>query len=94
MTPNNERDVNDFRPGLEENVRRVVAISALRRIHKLIAEREREMRLLKTRVVPIAFFVMLVIAVLVWLYFNPYLWAAGIPDYSVPMCAPAGSVTI
>ena len=94
MTPNEKQDVNDFRPGLEENVRRVVAISALRRIHKLIAEREREMRLLKTRVVPIAFFVMLVIAVLVWLYFNPYVWAADIPDHSVPMCGPPGSVTI
>lgn len=91
MTPNNEQDVNDFRPALEENVRRTVAISALRRIHKLIAEREWEMRLLWTRVLPIAAAVMLVLAALIWLYFNPW---SGVATYSVPMCAPAGSVAI
>ena len=92
MTPNNERDVNDFRPALEANVRRVVGIATLRRIHKLIAEREREMRLLRTRVVPIAFAAMLVVAALIWLYFNPYLWMTGAP--ALPMCGPPGSVTI
>lgn len=77
MAPNTEKDVNDFRPALEENVRRTVAISALRRIHKLIAEREWEMRLLWTRVLPIAAAVMLVLAALIWLYFNPWSGAAG-----------------
>jgi hypothetical protein len=72
MEPKPERDVNDFRPALQENVRRVVAISALRRIHRLIAEREWEMRMLWTRVLPVAAAVMLVLAALIWLYFNPY----------------------
>jgi hypothetical protein len=78
MEPDTEKkDANDFRPALEENVRRVVAISALRRIHRLIAERERELRLLRTRVLPIALAVMLVLAVLIWLYFNPWTGGAG-----------------
>ena len=67
-----KKDANDFRPALEENVRRVVAISALRRIRRLIAEREWEIRLLWTRVLPVAVAVMLVLAALIWLYFNPY----------------------
>jgi hypothetical protein len=94
MTPNTERDVNDFQPALQENVRRVVAISALRRMHRLIATWEEEKRILRRRVLPIAAVLMLVLAALIWLFFNPYLWAANAPDYSVPMCAPEGSVTI
>ena len=94
MTPNTEQDVTDYREALDANVRRVVGFAALRRIHKLIATWEEERRILRTRVVPIAAAVMLVLAALMWVYFNPYLWTAGIPDYSVPMCAPAGSVSI
>ena len=94
MTPNAEKDVNDFRPALEENVRRVVGIVALRRIHKLIATWEEEKRILRTRVVPIAAAVMLVLAVLIWIFGNPYLWMVGAATYTVPMCAPAGTVAI
>ena len=77
MTAINEKEANEFRPALEENVRRVVAISALRRIHKLIAEREWEMRLLWTRVLPIATVVLILVAILIWIFGNPYRWWSG-----------------
>ena len=75
MTPNSEREVTDYRPALEANVRRTVAIATLRRIYKIIAEREREMRLLRSRVLPIAAIVTTIIAALIWIYANP--WAAN-----------------
>jgi len=77
VAPDKQQDVPDYREALEENVRRTVAISALRRIHKLIAEREREMHLLRTRVVPIAAIVLILIAVLIWIFGNPYRWWSG-----------------
>jgi hypothetical protein len=70
MTPDNDRDAD--RVAREENVRRVVAFAALRRIHKLIATREEERRILRTWIVPVAAVVMLVLAVLIWYYANPY----------------------
>ena len=87
MAPNNEQNVNDFRPVVEENVRRIVGIAALRRIRRLIDEREEEMRLLRTRVVPMAAVALFVIAALIWILFNPWSGVAIDPCVTVEPAA-------
>jgi hypothetical protein len=79
-------DAND-REVIESNVRRIVGIAALRRVHRLIGEREETDRALRNFVAPIAAFVMILVAVLIWTYGSPRIDnkpAAG----PLPECSP------
>lgn len=85
MTPRTEQSVTDDREMIEPNVRRIVGITALRRIHKVISERRDEERIMRTRVAPIAAIVMIVIALLIWTFGSPYTDEARAP---LPECSP------
>lgn len=85
MTPDTERNVADDREVIESNVRRIVGIAALRRIHKLISDRKDEERVMRNVVAPIAAAVMIVIAVLIWHFAGPYMDDEAGP---LPECAP------
>ena len=77
--------MTDDREVIESNVRRIVGIAALRRIHGLISDRQDEERVMRNVVAPIAAAVMIVIAVLIWHFASPYPDDAGGP---LPECAP------
>jgi hypothetical protein len=85
MTPHTEQSVTDDREMIESNVRRIVGMTALRRIHKLISERQDDDRILRTYVAPIAAVVMIVIAALIWTYGSPRSEPATGP---LPECSP------
>ena len=85
MTPHTEPSVTDDREMVESNVRRIVGITALRRIHKMISDRRDEERIMRNRVVPIAAIVMIVIALLIWTFGSPYTDEAHAP---LPECSP------
>lgn len=85
MTPQTEKSVTDDREVIESNVRRIVGIAALRRIHKLITDRKDEERILRTVVAPIAAVLMIVAAALIWHFASP--WADGM-EAPLPECAP------
>jgi hypothetical protein len=76
-------DAND-REVIESNVRRIVGIAALRRIHRLIGDREETDRALRNFVAPIAAFVMILVAVLIWTYGPRF----AEPKGPLPECAP------
>ena len=85
MTPNNEQSVTDDREMIESNVRRVVGFAALRRIHKLVSDRQDEERIMRSVVAPIAAVVMIAIAVLIWTYGSP----RADPEFGpLPECSP------
>ena len=86
MTPNPEQSVTDDRELIESNVRRIVGITALRRIHKLISERHDEERIMRTVVAPIAAVVMIVVAVLIWHFGSPRM--ADDATAPLPECSP------
>ena len=80
-------DAANDREVIESNVRRVVGFAALRRIHKIIADRQEEERVLRTLVAPVATILMIVVAALIWSYGSPRTDnrpAAG----PLPECAP------
>jgi hypothetical protein len=85
MTPNTEQSVTDDREMIESNVRRIVGITALRRIHKVISDRRDEERIMRTRVAPVAAVVMIVIAALIWNFGSPRTDASMAP---LPECSP------
>ena len=85
MTPNPEQGVTDDREVIQSNVRRIVGFAALRRIHKLVAERQDEERIMRNRVAPIAAIVMVVIAALIWTFGSPYPNEDRTP---LPECSP------
>ena len=72
MTPKTGQSVTDDREAIESNVRRIVGITALRRIHKVISDHRDEEQIMRTRVAPIAAIVMIVIALLIWTFGSPY----------------------
>jgi sulfite exporter TauE/SafE len=85
LTPDTEKSVTDDREAIQSNVRRIVGIAALRRIHRMISGREEEQRMLRTVIAPIAAIVMIVIAVLIWHFASPWADDALAP---LPECAP------
>jgi hypothetical protein len=85
MTPNNEQSVTDDREVIESNVRRIVGFAALRRIHKMVSDRQDEDRILRTVVAPIAAVVMIAIAALIWTYGSPRTDPTLAP---LPECSP------
>ena len=85
MTPNTEQSAKDDREAIQSNVRRIVGIAALRRIHKLISDRHDEERIMRTVVAPIAVVVMIVIAALIWNFGSPRAGDAAAP---LPECSP------
>lgn len=85
MTPGTEQNVTDDREVIQSNVRRIVGFAALRRIHKLVAERRDEERIMRNRVAPIAAIVMIVIAALIWTFGSPYPSEDRAP---LPECSP------
>jgi len=85
MTPHNEHNVTDDREMIESNVRRIVGFAALRRIHKLVSDRQDEERIMRSVVAPIAAVVMIAIAVLIWTYGSPRSDADSGP---LPECSP------
>ena len=85
MTPHNEQNVTDDREMIESNVRRIVGFAALRRIHKLVSDRQDEERIMRSVVAPIAAVVMIAIAVLIWTYGSPRSDADSGP---LPECSP------
>jgi hypothetical protein len=78
MSSDSKRPEADEGHAIDDKVQRVVGISALRRIHALIAERERENRLLRAWVVPAAIAASLVLAALIWILLNP--WSGAAPE--------------
>ena len=86
MTPDTGKNVTDDREVIESNVRRIVGIAALRRIHRLISDRRDEERIMRARVAPIAAAVMIVIAMLIWHFASPY--ADDAQEAPLPQCAP------
>jgi hypothetical protein len=86
MTHNPGPDVTNDRDVIESNVRRIVGFTALRRIHKIIADRQEEDRVLRTLVAPIATILMIVIAALIWSYGSPR--TDSRPAGPLPECAP------
>ena len=91
MTPNTEQSVTDDREMIESNVQRIVGITALRRIHKLISDRQDEERILRAVVAPIAAAMMIVVAALIWTYGSPRSDPAFGP---LPECSPPRSQNI
>ena len=85
MTPDNPSGVTSDREMIESNVRRVVGFAALRRIHKVIADRSEADRVLRSVVAPIAAVVMIVIAALIWTFGSPRADDAVAP---LPECSP------
>ena len=85
MTPHTEQSVTDDREMIESNVRRIVGMTTLRRIHRLITERQDEERVLRTVVAPIAVVVMIAIAALIWTYGSPRTDSTFAP---LPECSP------
>jgi hypothetical protein len=88
MTPNTGQSVTHDREMIESNVRRIVGIAALRRVHKLLTDRRDEERILRAVVAPIAAFMMIVIAALIWTYGSPRAFAP------LPECSPPRSQNI
>ena len=91
MTPNTEQSVTDDREMIESNVRRIVGITALRRIHKLLSDRQDEERILRAVVAPIAAAMMIVVAALIWTYGSPRTDSTFAP---LPECSPPRSNNI
>jgi hypothetical protein len=91
MTPNTGQSVTDDREMIESNVRRIVGITILRRIHKLISERRDEEQIMRTLVAPIAALAMIVIAALIWTYGSPRADPTFAP---LPECSPPRSQNI
>lgn len=85
MTPENPRGAAEDREMIESNVRRVVGIAALRRIHKLIAERRNADHILRAVIAPIAAILMVVIAALIWNFGGPRAEPLATP---LPECSP------
>jgi hypothetical protein len=84
MTPDTERNMTDGREVIESNVRRIVGIAALRRIHKAISDRREADRILRTVIAPIAALVMIVVAALIWTFGGPRAESTA----PLPECAP------
>ena len=80
-----ERNVPDDREMIESNVRRIVGFAALRRIRKVISDRQEADRILRTIVAPIAAVLMVVIAALIWTFGSPHADSVNAP---LPECAP------
>jgi hypothetical protein len=91
MTPNTGQSVTHDREMIESNVRRIVGIAALRRVHKLLTDRRDEERILRAVVAPIAAFMMIVIAALIWTYGSPRAESQLAP---LPECSPPRSQNI
>jgi hypothetical protein len=85
MTPDTERNVTDDREVIESNVRRIVGIAALRRIHQAISDRQEADRILRNVIAPIAALVMIVVAALIWTFGSPRAESTTAP---LPECAP------
>lgn len=86
MTRDPGPDATNDREVIESNVRRIVGFAALRRIHKIIADRQDEERVLRTLVAPVATILMIVIAALIWSYGSPR--TVDRPVGPLPECAP------
>ncbi len=84
--------MTDDRETIESNVRRIVGITALRRIHKLISERRDEEQIMRTVVAPIAAVLMIVVAVLIWHFGSPRM--TDDPTAPLPECSPPKSENI
>lgn len=91
MTPNTEQSVTNDREMIESNVPRIVGMATLRRIHKLVSDRQDAERVLRTVVAPVAAVVMIVIAALIWIYGSPRTDSTLAP---LPECSPPRSQNI
>ena len=86
MTRHPGPDVANVREVIESNVRRIVGLAALRRIHRIITDRQQEERVLRTLVAPVATVLMIVVAALIWSYGSPR--TDDRPAGPLPECAP------
>ena len=82
---------NEDREAIESNVRRMVGITALRRIHRLIDERAQSERVLRNVIAPIAVLLMIVVAALIWKFGSPRMDDSAGP---LPECAPPRSQNV
>jgi len=88
MTPGPEPDATDDREAIEAGVRRVVGISALRRIRGIIDERREADRVMRSRVAPIAAIVMIAVAALIWFFGTARADREEGSSLPLPECAP------
>jgi hypothetical protein len=86
MSQDRKNGVTEDREMIEANVRRIIGIAALRRIHRIIVERKEGDRLLRAVIAPAAVFLMAVIAALIWTYGSPRAEPMTEP---LPQCSPA-----
>ena len=92
MTRDPGPDATNDREVIEANVRRIVGFAALRRIHRIITDRQEEERILRTLVAPVATILMIVVAALIWSYGSPR--TDDGPAGPLPECAPPRSENI
>jgi hypothetical protein len=85
MSHDRKNGVTEDRKMIEANVRRIVGIAALRRIHRIIVEHKEGDRLLRTVIAPVAIFLMAVIAALIWTFGSP---RAELMTAPLPQCSP------
>lgn len=85
MSQDKRNGVTEDREMIEANVRRIVGIAALRRIHRIIAEHKEGDRLLRAVIAPVAIVLMIVIAALIWTFGSPRAESMTAP---LPECSP------
>jgi hypothetical protein len=90
MTHGDGRIVTEDREVIDTNVRRIVGIAALRRIHRIISDRAEEERIMRRVVAPLATLLMIVIAALIWHFGGPR-EASGVSPLE---CSPPASERI
>ena len=90
MTHGDGRTVTEDREMIDTNVRRIVGIAALRRIHRLLSDRKEEERIMRKVVAPLATLLMIVIAALIWHFGSP----REMPDIGPLECSPPASERI
>jgi hypothetical protein len=90
MTHGDGRIVTEDREVIDTNVRRIVGIAALRRIHRIISDRAEEERIMRRVVAPLATLLMIVIAALIWHFGGP----REVPGVGPLECSPPASERI
>lgn len=90
MTHADGRTVTEDREMIDANVRRIVGIAALRRIHRIISDRKEEQLIMRKVVAPLATLLMIVIAALIWHFGSP----RNMPDVGPLECSPPASERI
>lgn len=88
MTTESRPGVTDDREAIDAGVRRIVGISALNRISRIIDENREADRVMRGRVAPIAAIVMIAIAALIWTFGTGRYERQPADLTPLPECAP------